>query len=88
MEIITRPLKLGIVVTTLCLAVFVGGCSSSPSEEQKRQLDDLRAEVSSLEGQVSAKEKEKADLERQVAEKNGKLQQCAADQTTVKSAVK
>ncbi len=88
MEITTGGLKRSIAATAFCFAVLVGGCSSSPSEEQRRRLDDLRAEVSSLEDQVSAKEKEKADFERQVAEKNGKIQQCAADQTTVKSAVK
>ena len=76
------------MAATFCFAVFVVGCSSSPSDEQKRQLDDLKAEVSSVEGQVSAKEKEKADLEKQVAEKNGKVQQCKADQNAVKSIVK
>ena len=88
MEVITRRLKLGIMAATLCFVVLVAGCSSSPSDEQKRQLDDIRAEVSSLENQVSAKEKEKGDLEKQLAEKNGKLQQCMADQSAVKSAMK
>ena len=88
MAVITRQLRIGIAAAVFCFGVFVAGCSSSPSDEQKRQLDDLRAEVSSLESQVSAKEKEKSDLEKQVAEKNGRIQQCKADQVAVKSVTK
>ncbi len=88
MAIIHRRFKRAIIAATLCFAVAVIGCSSSPSDEQKRQLDDMKAEITSLEQQVSAKEKDKADLEKQVAEKNGKLQECAADQNTVKSSAK
>ncbi len=88
MAIINRRLKGAIIAATLCFTVVVIGCSSSPSDEQKRQLDDMKSEISSLEQQVSAKEKDKADLEKQVAEKNGKLKECVADQNTVKSSAK
>ena len=88
MAVISRRLRIGIAAATFCFGVFVAGCSSSPSDEQKRQLDDLRAEVSSLENQAAAKEKQKADLEKQVAEKNGRMQQCKADQVAVKSVTK
>jgi septal ring factor EnvC (AmiA/AmiB activator) len=71
---------------TLSFGFALVGCSSNATEEQMRQLNDLKTEVSSLEQQVSAKEKEKADLEKVVAEKNGKLQQCQADKEAVKGA--
>ncbi len=77
----TKPVLLALVLSGMMTIV---GCSSSPSEEQMRQLNDLKAEVSSLEKQVADKAREKAGLEKQIAEKNGKLQQCQADQESVK----
>ena len=76
-----KPLIVALVVSG---AMMFAGCSSSPSEEQMKQLNDLRQEVSSLEKQVADKAREKADLEKQIAEKNGKLQQCQSDQEAVK----
>jgi chromosome segregation ATPase len=66
---------------------MAAGCSSSPSEEEMRQLDDLKAQASSLEKQVADKTREKAAIEKQLAEKNGKLQQCQSDQEAVKKAL-
>ena len=74
----------------LLVALFLAGglmlssCSSSPSDEEMKQLNDLKSEVTSLEKQVAEKQREKAMLEKQVAEKNGKLQQCQSDQEAVK----
>ena len=67
--------------------VIFSGCSSSPSDEELRQLDALKSEVTSLEKQVGDKQREQADLEKQIAGKNGKLQQCQADQDAVKKAL-
>ncbi len=66
--------------------VFAAGCSSSPSEDELKQLSDLQAQVRKLEDQVATKQGENANLEKQIAEKNGKLQQCQADQDAVKKA--
>jgi outer membrane murein-binding lipoprotein Lpp len=65
-------------------AVIAGGCSNSPSDEEMKQLNDLKSQVSSLEKQVSDKQQSKASLEKQLAEKNGKLKQCQDDQEAVK----
>ncbi len=65
-------------------AMLWSGCSNSPSEEEMKQLNDLKAQVSSLEKQVSDKQQTKANLEKQLADKNGKLKQCQADQDAVK----
>jgi outer membrane murein-binding lipoprotein Lpp len=64
--------------------LFVGGCSSSPSDEELAQLDALRREVASLQGKVDEARRDKAGMEKQIAEKNGKIQQCQADQEAVK----
>jgi chromosome segregation ATPase len=80
----TKLIKPLIVAMIVSGAMMLGSCSSSPSEEQMKQLNDLKQEVSSLEKQVNDKTREKADMEKQIAEKNGKLQQCQSDQEAVK----
>ncbi|GEM_PF-2218706 len=74
------------VLTALCLAgsLLLASCSSSPSEEEMKALNDLKAEVSALESKVATMQRDKAGLEKQIAEKNGKLQQCQSDQEAVK----
>jgi septal ring factor EnvC (AmiA/AmiB activator) len=71
-------------VLVVAVAMMMASCSSSPSEEQMKQLNDLKAEVSSLEKQITDLRSNKAALEKLIAEKNGKLQQCQADQEAVK----
>jgi septal ring factor EnvC (AmiA/AmiB activator) len=75
-----------IVVLAFVTSLFIAGCTSKPTDEELRQLSDLKAEVSALEKQIADKEKEKAGLEKEIAEKNGKLQQCQADKEAVKKA--
>jgi len=81
-----------IVKTLLVAAIFSGaiivsGCSNRASEEERQQLEALKAGVSSLEIQLRDKRGEKANLEKQIAETNGKIQQCQSDQEVVKKAM-
>ncbi len=77
-------------VAALCSALLLSGslmlfgCSSSPNEEQMKQLNDLKDEVASLQKEVSAKEQQKAALDKEIAEKNAKLKKCNDDQQVVK----
>ncbi len=80
----TKFLKPLIAAMIVSGAMTVAGCSSSPSEEQLKQLDALTQEVSCLEKQVGDKTREKADLDKQIADKNARLQQCQSDQEAVK----
>lgn len=82
-----QSLKYLIVGVCLASALVVAGCSSSPSDEELKQLNDLKAQESALQKQVANKTSEKAALEKQLAEKNGKLQQCQSDQEAVKKAM-
>ncbi len=77
----TAVLVVGMFTASLTLT----GCSSRVSEEEMKQLNDLKAEVVSLNKEVGQKERDKAALEREVAEKDGKLQQCAKDKELVQS---
>ena len=73
-----------LVASLLAGGMMISSCSNAPSDEEMKQLNDLKTEVSSLEKQVAEKQREKAMLEKQIAEKNGKLQQCQSDQEAVK----
>ncbi len=78
-----KTLSLGGAIL-LAGSLVLAACSSSPSEDELRQLNQLRDEVTSLERQVSQMEQQKSALEKQIAEKNAKLKSCADDQATVR----
>jgi outer membrane murein-binding lipoprotein Lpp len=67
--------------------MLLAGCSSSPSDEELNQLAQLKDQVQKLNQQLDEKGRAKAALEKQIAEKNGKLQQCQSDQEAVKKAM-
>jgi len=51
------------------VALGFASCSSGPSEEELAQLDALKAEVASLQKEVASKQTIKADLQKQIADK-------------------
>lgn len=59
------------------------GCASKPSAEELQQLEALKAEVASLERQLSTLESERASLMRTIADKDAQLSQCEQDKTVV-----
>ena len=74
----------------LIAAVFAGstmmvGCGGGVDEEQMAALNNLKAEVESLQGQVKAKEDEKASLQKQISDKDAKLKKCNDDMAKTKS---
>jgi len=64
------------------------GCSSKPSEEELKQLDDLKAEVSSLEKSVATQLSEKDALLKAIAEKDAQLAQCVKDKEIIQQQIK
>ncbi len=75
------------IAVTLVGCAFLGmvmmGCSSKPSDQELKQLDDLKAEVSSLEKQISAAQSEKAALQKSIADKDAQLAQCNKDKSAL-----
>lgn len=61
-----------VLLTVMFLSGIIAGCGGV-SEEQMKQLNDLKAEVESLQSQVNAKESEQAQLMKQVADKEAKI---------------
>ena len=61
-----------VLLTVAFLSGLIAGCGGV-SEEQLKQLNDLKAEVESLQSQVNAKEGEKSSLQKQIADKDAKI---------------
>lgn len=81
-----------LVSTTLAVALFAGMLSftacSGVSEEQIAELQSLQSEVKSLEKEVNGLKSEKTKLEREIAEQNAKLDQCAKDKAETEENLK
>ena len=70
----------GLTVALIITAGVLGyaGCSGV-SDEQRAQLESLRQEVSTLDSDLNSLRIDKTRLEREIGEKNAKLEQCAKD---------
>jgi len=66
-------------------SAMIVGCGGGVDEEQMAALNSLKAEVESLQGQVKAKEDEKASLQKQISDKDAKLKKCNDDMAKTKS---
>jgi septal ring factor EnvC (AmiA/AmiB activator) len=78
----------GLFVAGALLATLAAGCTSKPNAAELKQLEDLKAEVSSLQNEVSAKESEKAALMKAIADKDAQLAQCQKDKALVEQRLK
>ncbi|MDP3442119.1 MAG: hypothetical protein Q8T08_04595 [Ignavibacteria bacterium] len=71
--------------TALVIALIFGATAcSGVSQEQLAELEALRSEVKALEREVNGLKSEKASIEKEIAEKNAKLDQCAKEKADVK----
>ena len=66
-------------------SAMIVGCGGGVDEEQMAALNNLKAEVESLQSQVRAKEDEKASLQKQISDKDAKLKKCNDDMAKTKS---
>ena len=78
----------GLFVAGALVATLATGCTSKPNAAELKQLEDLKAEVSSLQREISAKESEKAALLRAIADKDAQLAQCEKDKALVQERLK
>ncbi|MCX6157066.1 MAG: hypothetical protein NTY74_03700 [Ignavibacteriae bacterium] len=61
-----------VLLTVAFLSGLIAGCGGV-SEEQLKQLNDLKAEVELLQSQANAKEAERTSLLKQIADKDAKI---------------
>jgi septal ring factor EnvC (AmiA/AmiB activator) len=73
------------MLVTGVLSGSIVGCGGGVDEEQMAMLNNLKAEVESLNSQVKAKQDEKASLQKQIADKDAKLKKCMDDTQKTKS---
>lgn len=83
-----RALKLYLGAAFLAATFIVVGCGGGPSEEELAQLEALKAEVASLQKEVSAKQAEKAGLEKQIADKKAELAAAMKEQDATRERLK
>lgn len=81
-------MKKTLIVAGAVVMLMASGCSSKPNAEELQQLESLKAEVSSLEREISTKESEKAALNRSIGDKNAQLNQCEQDTKVVQERLK
>lgn len=72
-----------ILLAAAFITGMVAGCGGGPSEEEMQQLNDLKAEVESLQAQVNAKQDEKSQLQKQISDKEAKIQKFIDDVAAV-----
>jgi hypothetical protein len=70
------------------LAASFIGCSNKPSDEELKQLNDLKAEVTSLEKGIAGRESEKVALLKSIADKDAQLVQCSKDKEALQAKLK
>ncbi len=75
-----RIARQAIFVAAIIATISLTGCSGV-SEEQIAELEALRAEVKSLDSQVNSLNSQKESLEKEIAEKNARLEECAKMKT-------
>jgi outer membrane murein-binding lipoprotein Lpp len=74
-----------LAVIGMLSAAALTGCSNTPSADELKQLEDLKAEVASMERQIQTRESEKQALLKAIAEKDAQLALCAKDKEALKA---
>jgi len=71
-----KIINMVIAIVFLVFAIGLTGCSGI-SDEQVAELEALRAEVKSLDSEANSLKDQKASLEKEIADKNSRLDECA-----------
>ena len=71
-----KSFKAILAIAIMIFSLGLAGCSGV-SDEQVAELESLRAEVKSLNNEVNSLKDQKASLEKDIADKNSKLDECA-----------
>jgi peptidoglycan hydrolase CwlO-like protein len=73
-----------IVASFIVATALMSGCGGL-SEAQLNELTNLRNEVNSLQTQANSLKDQRSSLERDIAEKNAKLEQCNKEKQETKA---
>jgi peptidoglycan hydrolase CwlO-like protein len=74
----------GITTVILCLALFVSGCSNKITQEQLKQLTDLRKVDKNLQESIQKKQNEKSGIQTELNKRKAELGDCTKEMEYVK----
>ncbi len=84
---IIKVVRNTMITAVLGFTVLIwSGCGLS--DDQIAELNGLREEVNSLESEANTLKEERSRLERDIADKNAKLQQCEKDKEETRANLK
>ncbi|HSP87366.1 MAG TPA: hypothetical protein VLN45_04485 [Ignavibacteriaceae bacterium] len=85
---IIKVVKNTMVTAALGILIVAWSGCGGVSEEMMAELNGLRNEVNSLESEANTLKEERSRLEREIADKNAKLQQCEKDKEETRANLK
>jgi len=84
MRKLSRVIILLVVVTCLILSLALSGCTKHPNEKQLQALDEQTKAAIAAEDQLTTCNQQKADIDRELAEKKSKLESAKSEKATIK----
>lgn len=84
MKIIKLARNTAVVAVFAITVAMMSGCGGV-SDAQMQQLQDLRTEVNSLQTQADQLKDQRASLQKEINNRNSKLQQCEKDKEETKA---
>lgn len=84
MKIIKLVRNTAVVAVFAVTVAMMSGCGGV-SDAEMQQLQDLRTEVNSLQSQADQLKDQRASLQKEINDRNSKLQQCEKDKEETKA---
>lgn len=78
MKLIKLVRNTAVIATFVVTTAVLSGCGGV-SEAEMQELNNLRAEVNSLQTEANTLRDQRSSLEKDIADRNAKLQQCERD---------
>jgi hypothetical protein len=83
MRKLSKTIIVIVSVVGLILSLSLGGCTKHPNEKQLQALEEQRKAALAGEEQLAKCQQQKADLERELAEKKQKLEDAKSEKQVV-----
>lgn len=83
MRNLSKTIIVIVSVVGLILSLSIGGCTKHPNEKQLQALEEQRKAALAGEEQLAKCQQQKADLERELAEKKQKLEDAKSEKAAV-----
>ena len=80
---LSRTILVIVSVACLVLSLSIGGCTKHPNEQQLQALEEQSKAAIAAEDELAKCQQEKADLDRELAEKKQKLEDAKSEKNLV-----